>query len=140
MPCYATYLLFMQSKGKGSSKHAKQPSQQSRRQLPVEECSPERVGMNDESKEFDEQPGYSLKPAENRDMDEQQPDSLEEQDDRPQVECTDLELSAPVELPFINDEVVPEDDLDDDEPILAEEKTPERPENTAKKKSEFVLQ
>ena len=139
MPCYSTYPLWMQSEGKGGSKHAQRPSQQSRRQ-PAEECSPEPVCIQDARKEIDEQPGYSLKPAENRDMDEQQPDSLEEQDDRPQVECTDLESSAPVELAFINDEEVPEDDLDDDEPTLAEERTPERPDNTAKKKSEFLLQ
>ena len=138
MPCYTTHFC-MQSKREGSSEHVQQPSQHSKDQ-PAEESSPRRVSMNDASKEFDEQPGYSLRPAENRDMDEQQPDSLEEQDDRPQVECTDLDSSEAVELPFINDEVVPEDDLDDDETTLAEEKSPERPDNTAKKKSEFVFQ
>ena len=72
-------------------------------------------------------------------MDEQQPDSLEDQDDRPQVECTDLESSETVELPFINDEVVPEDELDDDEMDLSEEKSPVRPDNTAKKNGKFVF-
>lgn len=98
--------------------------------------------MNSASKVFDEQPGYSLRPAESRDihMAEQQPDSLEDQDDRPQVECTDLDSSKNIELPFIDDEAVPEDDLDDDETTLAEEtESMEQPENTAKKKSGFIF-
>lgn len=129
----------MQVKGKSGSEHAQQPRQQTRQQT-AEEASPKQVNMSAASEEFDEQPGYSLRPAENRDMDEQQPDSLEDQDDRPQVECTDLESSETVELPFINDEVVPEDELDDDEMNLSEEKSPERPDNTAKKKSKLILQ
>ena len=99
--------------------------------------------MNIACQEFDdEQPGYSLRPAEDRDLAEQQPDSLEYQDDRPEVECMDLDSSENVELPFIDDEAVPEDDLDDDddEATQAEEKSPERPDNTAKKKSECVIQ
>ena len=128
----------MQPKGKGESEHAQQPRQQSRQQA-AEETSRTQVNMSTASEEFDEQPGYSLRPAENRDMDEQQPDSLEDQDDRPQVECTDLESSETVELPFINDEVVPEDELDDDEMDLSEEKSPVRPDNTAKKKGKFVF-
>ena len=128
----------MQPKGKGDSEHAQQPRQQSRQQA-AEETSRTQVNMSTASEEFDEQPGYSLRPAENRDMDEQQPDSLEDQDDRPQVECTDLESSETVELPFINDEVVPEDELDDDEMDLSEEKNPVRPDNTAKKKGKFVF-
>lgn len=128
----------MQPKGKGDSEHAQQPRQQSRQQA-AEETSRTQVNMSTASEEFDEQPGYSLRPAENRDMDEQQPDSLEDQDDRPQVECTDLESSETVELPFINDEVVPEDELDDDEMDLSEEKSPVRPDNTAKKKGKFVF-
>ena len=129
----------MQSKREGSSEHVQQPSQHSKDQ-PAEESSPRRVSMNDASKEFDEQPGYSLRPVENQGMNEQQLYSLEEQDDRPQVECTDLDSSETVELPFITDEAVPEDDLDDNETTLAEKKSPERPDNTAKKKSEFVFQ
>ena len=97
------------------------------------------MSMNNASKEFDEQSGYSVRPVEDRDMAEQQPDSLDEQDDRPQVECTDLDSSENVELPFIDDEAASEDDLDDDETTLAEEKSPERPDNTAKKKGEFVF-
>ena len=136
---YNTYLLCMQSKERSSFEHAQQPRQQSRQQA-AEETSPKQVNMSTASEEFDEQPGYSLRPAENRDMDEQQPDSLEYQDDRPQVECIDLESSETVELPFINDEVVPEDELDDDEKDVEEEKGPEQPDNTAKKKSELILQ
>lgn len=93
------------------------------------------------SKEFDAQPGYSLRPAEDRELAEQQPDSLEDQDDRPEVECMDLDSSGNVELAFIDDEAVPEDDLEDDDEITqAEEKSPERPDNTAKKKSESIFQ
>ena len=131
--------LCMQSKGKGNSEHAQQPRQQTRQQT-AEEASPKKVNMSAAREEFDEQPGYSLRPAENRDMDEQQPDSLEDQDDRPQVECIDLESSVTFELTFINDEVVPEDELDDEEITLEEEKGPERPDNTAKKKSEDVIE
>ena len=137
IPCYTTYLLCVQSKGKDDSEHAQQPRQQSRQQV---EETPKQVNMSTAREEFDEQRGYSLRPAENRDMDEQQPDSLEYQDDRPQVECIDLESSETFELTFINDEVVPEDELDDDEITLEEEKGPERPDNTAKKKSELILQ
>ena len=136
---YNIYLLCMQSKEKSGSEHAQQPRQQ-RRQQAAEETSSKQVNRSTASEEFDEQPGYSLRPAENRDMDEQQPDSLEYQDDRPQVECIDLESSETFELPFINDEAVPEDELADDEITLEEEKSPERPDNTAKKKSEFILQ
>ena len=87
IPCYTTY---SQSNGKGSSKHVQQPRQHSRDQ-PAEESSPKQANMNSASKEFAEQPGYSMRPAEDRGITEQQPDSLEEQDDRPQVECTDDE-------------------------------------------------
>ena len=138
MPCCAIYPLCKQSEGKGGSKHPQWPSQQSRCQ-PVEECSPERVDMKDASKH--EQPGYSLKSEESQDLTEQHPVSLEDQDDRPYVECADLDSSSAIVLiPFTAGEIVPEDDLDNDETILTEEKTPERPYNTAKKKSEFLLQ
>lgn len=36
-------------------------------------------------------------------------------DDRPQVECMDLDSTENVQLPFIDDDAAPEDDLDDDE-------------------------
>ena len=67
-------------------------------------------------------------------MAEQQPDSLEEQDDRPEVECMDLESSMNVDLPFLDDEVVSEDD----EANLTEETTAQQPANTAKKCECFV--
>ena len=122
--------------------HTWQFSQQDRAQ-PTEGHSLEQTSINDVNKEFDEQPGYSLRPAESRDLHvAEQPDSLEDQDDRPEVECVDLDSSENVELPFIDDEAVPEDDLDDDDATLAHvaETSMERPENTAKKKSELVFQ
>ena len=116
-------------------------SQQQSRDQPEEKSSHQQATVNSVSKGIVEQPGYSLRPAEDRDLAEQQPDSLEEQNDRPEVECADLDSSENVELPFIDDEVVPEDDLEgNDETTLAEEKTPERPDNTAKKKSESIFQ
>lgn len=133
---YTTYFLCMQCKGRGSSEHAQQPSQQDRG-FPAQLSSPRRESVNSE---FNEQPSYSLRPAENRDLHmAEQPESLEEQDDRPWVdpECMDLDSSENVELPCIDDEVVPEEDLDDDEASLAEQSSPEQPENAAKKKSEF---
>ena len=115
--------------------------QQSRDQ-PEEKSSHQQATVNSVSKEIVEQPGYSLRPAEDRDhLAEQQPDSLEEQDDRPEVECMDLDSSENIELAYIDDAPVPEDDLEvNDETTLAEEKTPERPDNTAKKKREFIFQ
>ena len=80
----------MQSKEKGSSEHVQQPSGNSWDQ-PAEESSPEQANLNSASKEFAEQPGYSMRPAEDRSIAEQQPDSLEEQAHRAQVKCTDDE-------------------------------------------------
>lgn len=85
------------------------------------------------------QPGYSLRLAANQDLHlaEQQPDSLDEQDDRPVVQCTDLESSVIGEIPFIDDEAV-----SDEAPLgLVEDNSAEQAgiRSTAKAKSEFVI-
>lgn len=51
-----------------------------------------------------------------------------------------MDSSKNIELPFIDDEAVPEDDLDDDETTLTgETESLEQPENTAKMKSGFIF-
>ena len=80
--------------------------------------------METVSKEFDEQPGYSERYVDNRDVDHfvpEQTDSLVDQDNRPEVECKDLDSEDTrrwnVVHPFIHDETVPEDDLGTDETL-----------------------
>lgn len=105
------------------------PSQQNRGQ-PAECSSLGQASKNDMNEESDGQIGYSMRQMDNRDLDrfipECEPDSLEEQIDTPQVECMDLDSAEAVELPYINDEAVPEDDLEDDERTLTKERNPER--------------
>lgn len=131
----------MQPKGGSNSEHAKHPAQQDRG-IPEEFC-PKHTSMKYTSKETDEPPNYSLRPAESRGLHaEQQPDSTEEQDDRPWVdpECMDLDSLDNVEVTHIDNVVVPEDDLDDDdeETSLVGRLSPENPESIDKKKSEFL--
>lgn len=99
------------------------------------------MSIDDAGKDFDEQPGCSLmvRPAENRDLHttEQQPDSSEdlEQDDKPEV---DPDSPENVEVTCIDDEVVPEDELDDDAEAPLVEVILEQPEleSTTKSKCE----
>ena len=132
----------MQSKGGSYSKHVKHPSHEDRGFPPVGFC-PKCASMEYTSEKLDKPPNYSRKPAESQDlhMAEQQPEPTEEQNDRPWVdpECMDLDTSDNhVELASIDDEVVPEDDLDDDdETSLVGRSSPDDPESTAKKKREF---
>ena len=77
---------------------------------------------------------------EGQDIEERQPDRLEEQNDRPEVECTDLESSETVELPFISNEAVPEDAVDVDDTTLEWRKGAEQPNSTTvEKQSEFIF-